>query len=268
MISDGFVVASRGLNFSIELMSPVSATTTVICVELLEEGLRHGAPSIVEEGAPAQCPPGGTGREELPSGRRARGIGRKRFPGNARGRPPPRKVLPGNARRQAPRGSPSLRDGRRGALEVACWSAMGGHAKVTKLERNRAFIRGLAAMGAASTSIVVGGKPLTLGALASKLREQVALLDEIARVDGERHKLVARERALEAEVRPLLVDFEGVVRNLLGQDAEKLAVFALEPRKKPGPKTAAVKATSAVKARATRKRRTTMGKRQKAKVRG
>ena len=29
VMSDGFVVASRGLNFSIELMSPVSATTTV-----------------------------------------------------------------------------------------------------------------------------------------------------------------------------------------------------------------------------------------------
>jgi hypothetical protein len=29
VMSDGFVVASRGLNFSIELMSPVSETTTV-----------------------------------------------------------------------------------------------------------------------------------------------------------------------------------------------------------------------------------------------
>ena len=29
VISDGFVVASRGLNFSIEWMSPVSATVTV-----------------------------------------------------------------------------------------------------------------------------------------------------------------------------------------------------------------------------------------------
>ena len=29
-MSDGLVVASRGLNFSIELMSPVSETTTVM----------------------------------------------------------------------------------------------------------------------------------------------------------------------------------------------------------------------------------------------
>jgi hypothetical protein len=145
---------------------------------------------------------------------------------------------------------------------------MGGHAKITKKERNRAVIRGLATVGPPATAIVVGGKPVVLGALASKLRAQVALLDRIEVVRGELQRLVAEERALEGEVRPLLVDFEGVVRNLVGQDAERLAAFAWNPRAKRGPKTPAVKAASAEKARATRKRRKTMGKRQKAKIRG
>lgn len=145
---------------------------------------------------------------------------------------------------------------------------MGGYAKVTKKERNRWVMRGLPALGPPGTTVVVGGQSITLGALTAKLKAQVALLGEIARAHGVVQRLVAEERALEAELRPLLVDFEGVVRNLVGQDAERLAAFGWKPRKKRGPKTPAVKAASAEKARATRKRRKTMGKRQRAKIRG
>lgn len=221
-------------------------------------------------------------RKRLPRNGRRWGLSRKRSPGkpgcgafagnrfprNAGGGAFVGEGLLANADGGGLRGRVFLDEARPPADEVASSARMGGHSKTTKRERNRAFVSGLATMGPASASVVVGGKTFVLGALAKKLQAQIALLDAIAVADGKRRALIAEERALEAELRPLLVGLKGVVRNEVGEDAAKLARFALEPKKKTGPKTAEVKAASAVKAKATRKERKTMGRRQKARIKG
>jgi hypothetical protein len=77
---------------------------------------------------------------------------------------------------------------------------------------------------------------------------------------------VALQREHERRMRPFVRAVELKVRGEHGNDAGYLADFDLEQEKKPGPKTAQVKAESAAKAQATRARRGTMGKRQRKKL--
>jgi hypothetical protein len=100
------------------------------------------------------------------------------------------------------------------------------------------------------------------------LQSQIDLLSEIAAIEATRHDAIEKERALERTLAPMFERFRFLVENIFGNEAKQLADFGLEPRKKPGPKTPAVKAEAARKVRETRAARHTMGKRQKRKVEG
>ncbi len=77
---------------------------------------------------------------------------------------------------------------------------------------------------------------------------------------------VAKEGALARELVLFTQSLKARVRAYYGSAPTVLADFGWKAPKKPGPKSAAVKAKSAEKARATRKARGTMGKRQRQKI--
>jgi len=140
---------------------------------------------------------------------------------------------------------------------------MGGHSKLTKRERNRVVRRGLAKHGGSLGVLMVAGEAWKPADVRAMLDEQDALLADIDAAEAHRRTLVARERAVEAKVRPFVVALRTSIQTRFGIPSPAASDFGFEPWGKPGPKTPAVKAESARKAKATRERRGTKGKRRR-----
>jgi hypothetical protein len=72
-----------------------------------------------------------------------------------------------------------------------------------------------------------------------------------------------------ARVGPVVMALKRTLQSMYGSAAvDTLAVFALRPRKAPGPRTTEQKAAAAAKAAATRKARGTLGKKEKLAIKG
>jgi hypothetical protein len=97
------------------------------------------------------------------------------------------------------------------------------------------------------------------------------VLDSIKETSARRaawSQQVAIQRSLERSTRDFVRYLEIAVRAAFGDNARKLADFGLERAKKPGPRSAMVKALAAEQAKATRLARGTLGRRQRLKIKG
>jgi hypothetical protein len=143
---------------------------------------------------------------------------------------------------------------------------MGGRPRVHKQSRNRNLIRGTKKHFAGTPAIHLSGRAIAPAEIVRLLESQIALLSEIQALEAARHDAIVRERALEKRLAPVLRGLRDHLDGVFGNKAQPLADFGYEPRRKPGPKTPAVKVEAARKALATRALRRTMGKRQKKKI--
>jgi len=139
------------------------------------------------------------------------------------------------------------------------------------LERSTRYValsRGVKKRWMARGPITLGGESYTPQELLAELKSLVDAIDGTAHAYAAWRAQLLRQRKLEKAKR-LFVESVGIeVRLKHGRDPTVLADFGLEAPKKPGPKTAEVKAAAAEQGKATRAKRGTMGKRQRKKDKG
>jgi hypothetical protein len=139
--------------------------------------------------------------------------------------------------------------------------------KVEKSEKHRWLIKGVKKHWMKSGPMVFAGKTYTPAQVVERLQSFIEEQDQTARKRAEWRGQVARERALEKELAPLVRGVENLVASLFGERAQQGADFGIK-KGKPGPKTLPAEVEMVAKARATRTARGTRGKRQRAKIKG
>jgi hypothetical protein len=116
-----------------------------------------------------------------------------------------------------------------------------------------------------SGAVTIEGVDYTPQQILDELTKLIAAIDDSAHAYAAWRAQLDRQRTLEETMHGFIDGLGASVRLRHGKDLKVLGDFGLEVPKKPGPKTAAVKAASAKKATATRAERGTMGKRQRKK---
>jgi hypothetical protein len=142
--------------------------------------------------------------------------------------------------------------------------------KVTRLARINQAIAGIQQFFMTMSTIVLGGKSYTPGAVVTLLQSATAAIALSSNKKAEYVATVQSERNTIAQIAPVLRYLKTFVVTQFGDtpdSAQKLEVFGLSPRK-PRSKNVQVKAAAADKVVATRKARNTMGPKQKAKIHG
>jgi hypothetical protein len=117
-------------------------------------------------------------------------------------------------------------------------------------------------------NFTLGNTAYTTVTLVAALMSLINAINAVTAAQASAKVAVAALRATSAQVGPIVLALK---RNLLatfGDAADTLALFGLEPRKAPAPRTAKENAAAAAKAEATRKARGTTSKKQKLAVSG
>jgi hypothetical protein len=117
-------------------------------------------------------------------------------------------------------------------------------------------------------NFTLGNTAYTTVTLVAALMSLINAINAVTAAQASAKVAVAALRATSAQVGPIVLALK---RNLLatfGNAADILALFGLEPRKAPAPRTVEEKAASKAKADATRKARGTTSKKQKLAVTG
>jgi hypothetical protein len=117
-------------------------------------------------------------------------------------------------------------------------------------------------------NFTLGNTAYTTVTLVAALMSLINAINAVTAAQASAKVAVAALRTTTAQVGPIVLALK---RNLLatfGNAADTLALFGLEPRKAPAPRTAAEKTAAAAKAEATRKARGTTSKKQKLAVSG
>jgi hypothetical protein len=144
-------------------------------------------------------------------------------------------------------------------------------ARKTSLERwkrYRDFSQGVKKRWLEREPLVFAGKTYTPQQIVYELQSLLDEFEATRRAHVAWRAQVALQREHERRMRTFVRAIELKVRSERGHDAAYLGEFGLEREKKPGPKTAEVKARSAEKAQATRARHAAAGKHTRRKRRG
>jgi hypothetical protein len=141
------------------------------------------------------------------------------------------------------------------------------HAKLTKVARNQSLLTGIRKHMQDVVSLRLNGVEWKVTDLIALLERHIEAIDETTRQESRWHDTIAREQAIEQEVRAVARGIWRHVRAQLlpvtGGDSLR-ADFGMRRSQKE--RTVASKALAAEKARATRAARGTKGKRQRAKI--
>ena len=141
-------------------------------------------------------------------------------------------------------------------------------ARLQRTTRYVALSRGVKKRWMASGPIPIEGVEYTPQQILDQLKALIAAIDATAQAYGAWRAQRLEQRQLEEKMHGFVDGLGATARLKYGNDPKALADFGLEAPKKPGPKTAVVKAEAAVKGQATRAKRGTMGKRQRKKAKG
>jgi len=117
-------------------------------------------------------------------------------------------------------------------------------------------------------NFTLGNTAFTTATLVAALESLINAIDAVTTAQASAKVAVAALRATSAQVGPTVLALK---RNLLatfGTASDTLALFGLEPRKAPAPRTGAENAAAAAKAKATREARGTTSKKKKLAVSG
>ena len=108
----------------------------------------------------------------------------------------------------------------------------------------------------------------TTASLVTALQGTITALTAVTAAHAGLKVTLAAWEAEEAKMGPVILALRRVLQSMYGDAPDTLAVFGLEARKVPAPRTLAQKAATAAKAEATRKARGTTSKKQKLAVSG
>jgi hypothetical protein len=108
----------------------------------------------------------------------------------------------------------------------------------------------------------------TTATLVTALQGTVTTLTNLTAAHAALKVALAAMDAEEAKMGPIVLALRRTLQSMYANAPDTLAVFALEPRKVPAPRTAAQKAASAAKAAATRLARGTASKKKKSAITG
>jgi hypothetical protein len=134
--------------------------------------------------------------------------------------------------------------------------------KVEKVERYRNLLRGLVKNEKPGDTVTLGGKKYAVAQLAATIQGLIDDHDRTSAAYADWLDAVARERASERDAHDLLAEIELRVQVFYDATSAAAADYGVK-RRKPGRKSAAVKAAAVVKARATRAKRGTTGKKRR-----
>jgi uncharacterized protein YukE len=143
-------------------------------------------------------------------------------------------------------------------------------ARKTRLQRKskyQSLMEGVKRHWSGSEPRTFARKTYSIDQIMRQLQSMLDSIDQTAATRAAWLAQVAKQRILESKLRDFVRLLEIAVRGEFG-DGVELADFGLEPAKKTGPRTVAVKLEMVKKMRATRVERNTMGKRQRQKIKG
>ena len=144
---------------------------------------------------------------------------------------------------------------------------MARQTKATILAQLQALITGLQKQFP-NGNFTLGNTAYTTATLVQAFNSLIAAINAVNTVQANAKVAVATLKAVTAQVGPVALALTRNLQSMYGSATDTLALFGLEPRKAPAPRTATEKAASAAKAEATRKARGTTSKKQKLTVKG
>ncbi|HEY8038391.1 MAG TPA: hypothetical protein VIF15_01300 [Polyangiaceae bacterium] len=145
---------------------------------------------------------------------------------------------------------------------------MARKSNVERGSKYRGLVKGMKKRWSATELVTLASKTLTVQQIVDHLKTVLDAIDATASSYAAWRDQVARQRAMEEQVRDLVRLLGDRIHTLYGDSATDLADFGMEPLKKTGPKTVTAKVAMVTKAAATRVERRTMGKRQKQRIKG
>jgi hypothetical protein len=137
--------------------------------------------------------------------------------------------------------------------------------KATTLAKLQALISGLQKQFP-NGQFTLGNTVFTTAALVQALQSLIDAINAVTTAQAS--ATVATLRATVAKVGPVVLALQRNLLSMFGNATDTLALFGLEPRKAPAPRTGTEIAAAAAKAEATRKARGTTSKKQKLAVTG
>ncbi len=146
-------------------------------------------------------------------------------------------------------------------------STTSSKSKATLAARLQALIKGLQAQFP-NGQFTLGNVVYTTAALVQALQSLLDAITAVSTAQAKATVAVAALRDTKAKVDPLVLALRRNLLVMFGNAADILALFGLEPRKAPAPRTGAEIAAAAAKAKATRRARGTTSKKQKLAVVG
>jgi hypothetical protein len=172
-------------------------------------------------------------------------------------------------------GSPEWARARSLYKEVSCVferasiaTAMARKTSLQRQSRYQSLMSGVKEHWSPSGKYVIGGGRYSKAEIIGRLQSVLDSMKETSARFAAWRAQVAIQRTLEKSLHNFVRYLEFAVRAKHGENRRMLAAFGLEPAKKPGPRTAMVKALAAEKAKATRQARGTLGRRQRLKIKG
>jgi hypothetical protein len=135
------------------------------------------------------------------------------------------------------------------------------------LARAQALIDGLQAKYP-NGNLQFGGTSYPTATLVALFQSVIDAIKATNAVQASAKNTLAAQRSVEQKALPIMRDLKRYLQALLGNDVQALAVFGLEPRKVPAPKTVQQLATAQAKAEATRKARGTKSRKAKRSIKG
>jgi hypothetical protein len=117
-------------------------------------------------------------------------------------------------------------------------------------------------------SFTLGNTVFTTTSLVQLLQELIVAIQSVNTAQASARVAVSNMRATKAKVGPVIRDLTSTLVTRFGNASDILALFDMEPRKVPTPRTAETLAAAKAKAKATREARGTTSKKQKLTVKG
>ena len=139
--------------------------------------------------------------------------------------------------------------------------------KAATLAQLQALITGLQ-LRFPNGQFTLGNTAFTTATLVQALQSLIAAINAVNTAQASAKVALAALKETVAKVGPIVLALKRNLLSMFGSATDTLALFGLEPRKAPKPRTSEENAAAAAKAKATRKARGTTSKKQKLTVSG
>jgi hypothetical protein len=145
---------------------------------------------------------------------------------------------------------------------------MARKSNVERVAKYKGLVNGIKKRWSSSGTRIILNENYSSSEVVDRLQSMIDAIQETSQAYAGWRDRLSKQRELEKSLREFVRYIDEAVRTEVGNNAELLAIFGLQPAKKTGPRATKTKLAMVQKARATRVMRKTMGRRQRQKIQG